>query len=163
MKTKKAFTIMEAVLTIGILSVAFALSAMAFSNLTRIQETATDQVVANRELNKIDDFVSEYVSFVSVKTNDISFNGNDVNDSNTVSFVLNSTTNYSLSFGNKKLSVINDYSGSETYFNYSNNLELEYVKDIKFSYDSNIGLLISSISYLSNKSIRYSYVVRTAS
>ena len=154
---------MEAVLTIGILSVAFALSAMAFSNLTRIQETATDQVVANRELNKIDDFVSEYVSFVSVKTNDISFNGNDVNDSNTVSFVLNSTTNYSLSFGNKKLSVINDYSGSETYFNYSNNLELEYVKDIKFSYDSNIGLLISSISYLSNKSIRYSYVVRTAS
>ena len=163
MKTRKAFTLIEAVITIGILSVSLALSAVAFSNLGRIQETATDQVVANRELNKADEFVSRYVSFVSIKTDDISFSSTDTSSSNTIVFTLNGTTNYNLSFIDKRLSVSNDYSGESDYFKYSESEEMKYISEIVFDYDSSLGLLISSVKYLNNKNIRYSYVVRTAS
>ena len=161
MKTNKGFTIVEAAITLGIMALGLGLSAVAFSNLGRIQTTATDQLLANKEINEIDNIVSRYVSFVSINNGDLSYSCDSIFDSNQISFVSNYGNSYTLSFANNNLSLLNNYSGSDEYFNFSYSKDFSYVSDLKFDYDSNLGLLISKISYLSNKTIRYSYVVRS--
>ena len=163
MRTRKAFTVVEAAITLGILAIAFALSAVAFSNLSRIQTSATDQTVANRELNSIDEMVSRYVSFVSIKKSDVSFSYVDNSESNNVVFALNSSTNYKLEFSNKTISITNDYSGEDNYFKFSDSKALSFINSVQFEYDVDLALLISEVNYLSNNTIRYSYVVRTLS
>ena len=163
MRTRKGFTVVEAAITLGILAIAFALSAVAFSNLSRIQTSATDQTVANRELNSIDEMVSRYVSFISIKKSDFSFSYVDNSESNNVVFTLNSSTNYKLEFSNKTISITNDYSGEDNYFKFSDSKALSFINSVQFEYDVDLALLISEVNYLSNKTIRYSYVVRTLS
>ena len=70
---------------------------------------------------------------------------------------------YDLEYTDSSLSISTTYSGADDKLKISGSLELEYVKSIKFAFDDSINLLISEINYLSNKTIRYSYVVRALS
>ena len=163
MKKNRGFTVVEAAITLGILAIALAMAAVAFSNLGNIQRTATDQLLSNRELTATDNLVSRYISFVSIKTDDLSFSYVDAGEQRTVSFKTNVTNyQYDLVFENKTLSISNDYSGSDDFFKFEESQTFQMIDDIKFDYDDSLGLLVSEITYLSNKTIRYSYIVRTA-
>ena len=163
MKLRKGFTLVEVAITLGILAIALALSGIAFSNLANIQTTATDQLVANRELTKVDDLVARYVSFVSVNTPGHSFSYDGSSSETKISFSLNAEYRYDLEYTDNSLSISTTYSGADDKLKISDSLKLEYVKSIKFTFDGSIDLLISEINYLSNKTIRYSYVVRALS
>lgn len=157
MKKRKAFTVIEAVITLGIMAIALGLTAVAFSNLGNIQTAATDQLVANRELTKIDDLVSRYVSIVSVDSGTHSFSSTSIEGTHALTFTSSSSLSYTLSFSNKQISAVQNNPSSEI-----DTIEVTLVDDVKFDYDSDLGLLISHVSYLSNKKINYSYIVRTA-
>ena len=99
---------------------------------------------------------------MSINTEDINFVGEESNQSNSIAFTLNDSYHYTLSFDTDKIVVSNDYDGYSDYLKYNDIEETKYINDVKFDYDPSNGLLISSVTYLSNKTLRYSYVVRTA-
>lgn len=155
MKTRKGFTLVEAIVTIAILSIAFGLSAVAFSNLGRIQDTAAEQMAANSELDKADSLISEYISMVSVNTNSRSFSHQSHNENNLV-FSSNGS-NVFLSFSNRTLGYVGDGSFSEI----GHSETFKHINNISFAYDDDLGLLVSTVKYSSSKTIKYSYIVRT--
>ena len=157
MKKRKAFTVIEAVITLAIMAIALGLTAVAFSNLGNIQTAATDQLVANRELTKIDYLVSRYVSIVSVDSGTHSFYSASIEGTHTLTFTSSISLSYTLSFSNKQISAVQNNPSSDI-----DTIEVTLVDDVIFDYDSDLGLLISHVSYLSNKKINYSYIVRTA-
>ena len=166
MKSRKGFTIIELVVTIGILSVAFGLSTVAFSNLSRIQKSATDQYVANQELDKVDNLVKEYISIVSLDTSSIKFDYEHVeNADNYVKFKekeVDPNYSYSLRYVSSTLSYFSDYSGDNDYLKQHKAEQYKYINDIKFTYSVSLALLTLDIKYNGSKTIRNSYVVRTA-
>ena len=166
MKKRTGFTIVEMVITLAILSVAFALSSVAFSNLGRIQSSATDQVVANRELDKLDDLVDEYISLVSLNTSSIKFDYDHVeHGENFITFKEKETDpeySYTLRFAGSALGYTYDYSGENDYLKKHRGENFKYINDVKFNYDSSLAFLVLNVTYNKTKTINYSYIVRTA-
>ena len=166
MKKRKGFTLVEMVVTIAILSVALALTVIAFGNLSRIQTSASNQLAATREIEKIDSLTKDYISIVSLRTSSIKFDYEDVEKTdNYVSFKEDNADpsyKYTLRFIGSTISYFSDYTGENSYLKQSQSLSLKTVNKIVFSYDTSIGFLVLDIHYNGTKNIKYSYIVRTA-
>lgn len=156
MRAHKGFTLLEAVVTLSILAISFALTIGVVAALTNLQSTAQEEENINYQLKKADDTVNEFVNFISIE----GFEYNSVeSDQSNIVFTY-STYNFKLSFFNHTLSIDNNYSGDNDYFKKTKDVHLENVDDIDFSFESSIALLCADVKYGSN-SLRYSYVVRT--
>ena len=161
-KSKKAFTLVEAVTTIAIMGVAFALTAICVSNMVKIENGASKQVAINNELAKANDSVNEYVSFVSVNTDDLSFSYKQSTESS-VTFT-DGTSDYTLSSSqeHKNLVFSSTYSGDNPYLSKTFSYSFKYISHITFSFDSSISLLVGRF-FVEERTVpyTYSYVLET--
>ena len=166
MKLRKGFTIIEMVITIAILGVAFGLSAVAFSNLTRIQNSAANQLVVSREIDKIDEVTNEYISLVSLNTPSVKFDYANVESGERyVTFSEDDPTpsfSYTLKFENSSIAYFSFYSGDNDFLKKHRGESFKHINDVTMSYSQSLALLTLDIKYSGSKNIRYSYIVRTA-
>lgn len=166
MKLRKGFTIVEMVVTIAILSVAFGLSAVAFSNLSRIQSSATTQLAISREIDKINKVVNEYISIVSLRTSSIKFDYEHVESG--VDYVTfkeddaNPSYSYTLRSANSTIAYFSNYSGDNEYLKKHRVESFKNINEVTMNYNQSLALLVLDIKYSGTKNIRYSYIVRTA-
>ena len=138
-RIRKGFTLVEAVVTISIMSIVFALSAIVIANLITIQNKSADKTAENAEADKVESFISDYVSFVSIKTDSLSFSYYQSSDHD-VSFKSNGYT-YTLAYSDNQLSVLNNYDGLNEYLQYEKTVTLKNTKSITFDYSSSLSLL----------------------
>ena len=145
-KTRKAFTLLETVVTIGILAIAFGLAGVLVSQIVTLQNKSTDEIVLSDQRATLDDFVADYVSFISVDTDELSFSYKS-SDDNTITFTAeladSSTYDYSILFVGQILTVRNNYpdEGENAYLKYQKSVRLADIQSIAFSFDTEIGLL----------------------
>ena len=165
--TKKGFTLVEAVVTIAILGVAFSLTTFAISQLAQVQNGAAEQVSFETRYQEADSLLNEYVSFVSLKTpgeQGISFSYKN-HTSEALVFTasyLSNDYNFSLSFDstNKKLSVTSDPSVPDGYLAKTNWPKAEGISGVSFSYDSGLSFFTAEIVLDEQHSRKFAYVVR---
>ena len=138
-RIRKGFTLVEAVVTISIMSIVFALSAVVISNLITIQNKSADKTAENAEIEKVESFINDYVSFVSLKTDSISFSYYQ-STSDSIAFKTNDYI-YTLSFSDHELGVSNNYDGSVDYLKYSKSVSLKNTNSMVFSYSDTLSLL----------------------
>lgn len=156
-KRRKGFTLLETIVTIGIIGLVATMTGVGISSLASLQNGASEHVAIQQDLESADNFIKKYVSTVDVNTsarqflyqptdsNPVRFavfeNGNDTGNYYCLSFANNSLTTAGTGFENKTLSVPN-------------------IRSITFTYDSSIALLVASISIKSEVSYRYAYPLR---
>lgn len=159
MKKKCGFTLLEAVVTLGVFGISIALVTLVMSSLVRVQNYAGDENVLNYNLQKIDSTVNRYISDISVvslKDSGIHYSSIAFAD-HSISFVYTkneSTLNYSMSYIDSNLVIHSDFDSS-----LDETVKLNQIDDIVFSYDSTIQLLLvkASANGVVNK---FTYVVR---
>lgn len=159
MKKRKAFTLVELVVVIGIICLGAAMVISTAVSLSSIQKTTADQNQKTSELSFIDRLCSKYISFVSVTNDDFSFSFDGCTDHNLLySF---STYKFALQFNdaNKTLSINSDYDGSVEYLKLTDSLKFKALNDISFKFDDSIGLFGVDVSF-NNEIDHLSYVVR---
>ena len=159
MKKKKGFTLIETVATLSIIGVSFALSAGVIAALLNVQKKSNDQLLVNKQLRQADSFISDYVSFISVHTNDLSFSSPVVSTNKVKSGISGTNYTYTLDFSDNVLSIINTYSGSDKYFNKTGSVNLTQIRSIVFGYDNSISLLTAEM-WLSSSKLVYTYILR---
>ena len=159
MKKKRGFTLIETVATLSIIGVSFALSAGVIAALLNVQNKSNDQLYINKQLKQADSFIDDYVSFVSVHTNELSFSTPVVSVNKVKSGISGTNYTYTLEFSDNVLSINNTYTGSEEYFSKTGSINLEHIKSIVFSYDSTISLLTAEMWFSSSKLV-YTYILR---
>lgn len=159
MNKRRGFTLSELVVTIGVIGIGTAMVISTIVSLSRIQSSSADLSKKNSELTAINDLCGEYVSFVSLKTDEISFSYTESNEEHVV-FSANAS-DFTLSFNetNKNLAITNNYSGDIEYLKKSENLTLKYFKSVSFSFDTEINLLCVNVS-LGDQVNHLNYVVR---
>ena len=157
-KRKKGFTLIEAVITIGVLSIVVAMTAVVISNMVRIQSASSTQYEANEEISKANKLAEEYVSFVSVNNSALSFDYSS-HTNTSVTFSCGVDT-FSLKFLNQTLSYSCDttYSGDNEYLKQSNSIELKNVDAITFDYANDIKMLSMDITVLGRHSSSVFYL-----
>lgn len=159
MKKKSGFTLIEAVITLAILTVSTGLVVLVLNSLIRVQNASKDEDIANSELQTLDNTVNKYVSLVSQKSEIRDF-GYEPSKSNsrTLVFTLDED-DYTLSYSNPNIVISTTYDGSDSSLSVSESKELTSISNVTFSYDQNLSLLIvNAVSRgVDNK---YVYVVR---
>lgn len=160
LKRKKGFTLLEAVITIGILVTVIALTTVVITNMVNIQKASSTQYEANEEISKAYKVVEEYVSFVSVNDNDVSFTY-ESSSPNSVTFS-SSDYNFSLTYSSNTLSYGCDttYSGSNDYLKTSNSVDLNHVESFTFTYFNDVKTLEVEITAYKQYSHRI-FLLRT--
>ena len=169
---KKAFTVIEAVVTIAVLSVVIGVSTLAISNLTNVQRGASTEVARHNEVDAINDVASSFVSFVGLDTgsepNGLSFARSSATTSQIVYTC--STYTYTLAYNQPASAIVFSTNApadaSPAYLRATGvtaTKTLKNVTDIEFSFDTDISLLILRISFASGEPYRLSYIVRVAS
>ena len=161
MKKKCGFTLLEAVVTLGVFGISISLVTLVMSSLVRVQNYAGDENVLNYNLQKIDSTVNRYISDISV----VSLKDSSMHYSPTASLYADhsisfaytkseSTLNYSMSYIDSNLVIHSDFDSS-----LDETVKLNQIDDIVFSYDSTIQLLLvkASANGVVNK---FTYVVR---
>lgn len=159
MKKKSGFTLIEAVITLAILTVSTGLVVLVLNSLIRVQNASKDEDIANSELQTLDNTVNKYVSLVSQKSEirDFEYEPSKSN-SRTLVFTLDED-DYTLSYSNPNIVISTTYDGSDSSLSVSESKELTSISNVTFSYDQNLSLLIvNAVSRgVDNK---YVYVVR---
>ena len=159
MRKKSGFTLIEAVITLAILTISTGLVVLVLNSLIRVQNASKDEDIANSELQTLDNTVNKYVSLVSQKTEIRDFEY-DSSKSNfrTLVFTLDED-DYTLSYSNPNIVISTTYDGSDSSLSVSESKELTSISNVTFSYDENLSLLIvNAVSRgVDNK---YVYVVR---
>lgn len=157
-RTRKAFTLIEAVVTIAIMSIVFGISAVCFTNLIRIQNEASENTRRQSEANRINSVISDYVSFVSVKTPDLAFNF-DSETGTSIIITTNLGSSHTLKYENKFLIVTYSYSGSNDYLKYTNSISVDKTSSIVFDFDETLNLL-STTCRISGKDFKFAHVFK---
>ena len=146
-KTKKGFTLLEAVVTIGVLGVITAMTTAVIANMVNIQKASGDQYEYSEEMKDAFDLVDEYMSYVSIPR--FSYRtSNTTSISFTYTFSDESTLNYGLSYSNNVLSYgpETEYSGSDEYFKKTNRVSLKNITSgedsFRFTYDQGLSMLM---------------------
>lgn len=144
-KKKRGFTVVELVATLALLGISTSLVVVVISNLANIQNASSDQYVIQDELNKIDNFTNDYISFVSLNNSDTSF-AYYSSDNKSLTFRYNNLYEYIFSYANSKLLITNNYDGSVDYFYKAGELSLKYTSNISFNYNDELNLFKLSVS-----------------
>lgn len=159
MKKKSGFTLIEAVITLAILTISTGLVVLVLNSLIRVQNASKDEDIANSELQTLDNTVNKYVSLVSQKSEirDFEYDSSKSN-SRTLVFTFDED-DYTLSYSNPNIVISTTYDGSDSSLSVSESKELTSISNVTFSYDQNLSLLIvNAVSRgVDNK---YVYVVR---
>ena len=156
MKKQKGFTLIEVVATLTILAISFALTVGTVVGLTNIQKSTAKQNAINRQLNDVDEMVSDYVSYISIPNFTFKSLSSDKNEI----IFSHETYDYSLKYNENVLLLTTTYEPSEDYFYKNSQIDINQISNIEFSYDEDLNLLVSRVFYGEN-SINYSYIVRT--
>ena len=170
-RVKRAFTTVELVITLALMGIFFALTAVTTSNITSIQKEMTSIALKNKELDSIDSLVKNYVSFLNLKTTKFSHEFNLSSSSeNKLVFTTTfdngdstfSTYDFSLVFSNNELSVTSTYptDGEVDYLKYHDSLTTKYTESITFVFNSDLSLIKSTITQSSSRVFTYVYNVR---
>lgn len=159
MKKKSGFTLIEAVITLAILTISTGLVVLVLNSLIRVQNASKDEDIANSELQTLDNTVNKYISLVSQKSEirDFEYDSSKSN-SRTLVFTFDED-DYTLSYSNPNIVISTTYDGSDSSLSVSESKELTSISNVTFSYDENLSLLIvNAVSRgIDNK---YVYVVR---
>ena len=159
MKKKSGFTLIEAVITLAILTISTGLVVLVLNSLIRVQNASKDEDIANSELQTLDNTVNKYISLVSQKSEirDFEYDSSKSN-SRTLVFTFDED-DYTLSYSNLNIVISTTYDGSDSSLSVSESKELTSISSVTFSYDENLSLLIvNAVSRgIDNK---YVYVVR---
>ena len=159
MRKKSGFTLIEAVITLAILTISTGLVVLVLNSLIRVQNASKDEDIANSELQTLDNTVNKYVSLVSQKSEirDFEYDSSKSN-SRTLVFTFDED-DYTLSYSNPNIVISTTYDGSDSSLSVSVSKELTSISNVTFSYDENLSLLIvNAVSRgVDNK---YVYVVR---
>ncbi|GEM_PF-5323517 len=157
MKKRKGFTLVETIVTLSILGISFGLAATVVAALLGVQNKASDQYVASKQLKVANDMISDYVSFVSVKTESTSFSFSSAS-ATSVKYTNNSYL-YELKYDNKTLSITTNYDGSVEYLKKNASEQLDSLDYVKFEYTAPLNLLIAEMK-AGESILRYSYTLR---
>ena len=157
MNKKSGFTLVEAIVTLAILTVSTGLVVLVLNSLIRVQGASQDEERANSDLHLLDNTVSKYVSLVSQKTEVRNFTFKSCDPSSLVFSY--GDYDYTLSYSNPNLAISTNYDGSESDLIVSETSNLSSVSNVAFSYDVDLDLLIVNATSrgVDNK---YTYVVR---
>ena len=157
-RIKKGFTLVEAVVTIGIMSVVFGLSAVCFSNLFRIQNASSENTRRQAEANRINSFILDFVSFLSVETDDLNFNFESVSGTS-INFSSNKGSTHTLSYLNKHLACSYNYSGDIDYLKYDPSISVELTSQVAIDYNDTLNILKFNCS-ISGRDYSFAYVLK---
>lgn len=160
MKKRKGFTAVELVVTLGILGIAFALSAGLIVAMTTVQKSNATETNKSKEFTRFNDAVSSYVSFLSINTDDISFTYDSEKSADNKIVFDYLTYRFDLYFYNSTLSMTNNYNGDNDYFKKTFSYSFQYIHEVTFEYTPSIGQLVSRVNIGGNV-INYSHIVRT--
>ena len=172
-KAARGFTLLETIVTIGILSIGFALTGVAVSQLVQIQNSASE--VARREdtFQSVDSLLSEYVSYVSLDTALLNFELDSWNSIGVV-FVgkqydvpggtLLASVSYSVSYSSEEhqLEITKNVLSGEPvgYLNKSDWKSVKGISSFSFVLDETIHFLTADVGLGEHVSRRFSYVLR---
>ena len=157
MRNRKGFTLVEAVVTIGVLGLCSAMIIGTIVSLVNIQKTSVNQNVRTSELTKIDSLCNDYVSFISQEN----FTFSSSSESEVV-FTFDTTYNASLIYNSNESSLTfsTNYPEETNYFYRNEKVSLDSSNKIVFNYDSTNKLLFVD-SIVNEKHNRVSYIVRS--
>ena len=161
MKNKSAFTVVELVVTLGILALAFALSTVLIVTMNSVQNANAVETNKSRELTNFNDSVNSYVSFLSINTDEINFSYDGENSTENKVVFTYSTYHFDLKFENLTLSMESNYDGENTYFAKTFSRNFKYIRAVTFEYTESLGQLVSHVTF-GGSVINYSHIVRTA-
>ena len=158
MNIKKGFTIIELVITLGILSIVTALTTVFIVTFVNIQNSSSSQYQYNKQLRLVDDVIDDYVSFISINTDDVSFSYYP-SPSNQIVFKMD-TTSYTLAYSDNTISITNTYTGELDYFKKTREEVVSEIDSVSFAYSENLALLTANVQ-INSKIYKLSYIVRT--
>ena len=158
-KIKRGFTIIELVMTIGIIGITTAMTGVVIANMSNAQKVSTDQYVNIKQISTINEVANEYISYISLNTSVISFSFGSTTD-HSLTFLHNAYS-YTLSFSDNIISISNDYDGEESFFKKSRQEEVDNVESCTFNYNQTLCLLKLTVVVAGQENY-LDYVVRTA-
>lgn len=154
---RKAFTTVELVITLALIGILAAMSAVTISTMISIQGNAGQTASTAEQVDKASRKIGEVVSFVSIENDACDFAVSASNESN-ITFINNADlAQYSLSFAGNKLEFATTYAGSDAYLKYSFVEQYSEIKSIIFSYDAALALLKVSFAPSSGAGITHMY------
>lgn len=159
LRARKGFTLVELIVTIGIIALGSAMAISIIASLVSIQEVTAKQNKMNDDIYSVNSICSDYVSFVSITNDDFDFTF-ESSSANNVTFVY-STYHFNLTYisSSNTLSIGSDYDGNLDYLLFSESVSLSSVKNISFSFNDEIGLLCADVSF-KNITNHLSYVIK---
>lgn len=161
-KARRGFTLVETVVTIGILAIVFSLLGITVSQLTGIQNNAADLASYEQGYKNADSLVNEFVSFVSVENNDLSF-AYSSSSSSSLTFDAtdhNGTYAFTISFSDATLNVYTPENAPSGYLSKSDWPVVKGISGVIFAFDPDISFLVAEFKLDESHSRRYEYVVR---
>ena len=173
-KVARGFTLIETIVTIGILAVGFSLTGVAVSQLVRVQDSASG--VAHREdtFQSVDSLLGEYVSYVSVDTPVLNF---ELDHWSSIGVVftgkqydtpggtLLASVSYSVAYSSEesKLEITKNVISGEPvgYLDKSDWRTVKGISSFSFTLDETIHFLTADVGVEENTSRCFCYVLRT--
>ena len=173
-KFRRAFTLIELVITIALISVAGALSAIVISNLLNVQTLQSQSIEVENDLANVDEVIRKYVSIIAIESEELSFTDPVVqNDKNIV--ITNGSYTDSLSAVHSfKVTLIytesnlrysweweDNYNSMPDYENFCTptGYYVKTIRNVNFEFDTALRLFIADIMTVSGTT-RSVYVVR---
>lgn len=134
-KTQKAFTLIEVVMSLGLIGIFFALTAVVVVGAANVQDFQARELAVDTELTKAQDFLDDVVSYVSVNTTSRKFVVSFSSESE-ISFECNSDTTYTLRKSVNSIIFTNNYEGDDSYNNHSGSISFEELNVKNFAFDN---------------------------
>ena len=174
-KVRKGFTLLEAIVTIGILGVGFALTGVAVTQLIRVQDSAASVADHESVFHSADELMGRYFSFVALDTPLLTFERDSADPTSVVYVateyetsartVVVASASYTLQYSSetKLLTVETDVlSGTlEGYLNKTDWSSVKGISSLSFTVDDTIDFLTADVTLDDSVSRRFCYVLRT--
>ncbi len=155
----RGFTTVELVVTIAVIGVLSAMTAVTIGAMVNVQNKASTTTAINQQLDSASEKIQELVSFVSVKNDVCQFGEPTCNEASIIfANTINSTT-YSLNFAQKKLVLSNTYTGSVEYLKYAYTAEYSEINSMSFSYDSSLKMIKAVITPSNGAAVTHVYTL----
>ena len=165
-KRHLGYTLIEIVMTLSIIGIAAALVGLGVAQMADFQNRSSVSVMKRQELQDLDSFVRDYISFVDVKTyssetpNGRSFSFKDVSErSISFKYVANEEDHvYTLSFNQTYKTIQIEGSLSDEM---NKSKSFSSISDVVFSWNDTLQLLTLNVSTETEAPARFAYSVRS--
>lgn len=140
-KARKGFTTVELVITLALIGVLSAMSAVTIAAMVNIQGNAGQTASVTEQVDAASRKIAETVSFISVKNAVCDFEVSACEDEQITFENRANSTEYCPGFAGTALNLTTNYAGSDPYLNYSYSEKYTSIKSIVFSYDLTLSLM----------------------